>query len=218
MNLVERFSTVNTTAKANRKIKYIVIHYTASVSSSGKSDESVAAWFARTASKASADFIVDDDSVTQFNGDIENRYTWHCGGSQYCTKGGSLYKKCVNANSIGIEICSTNSSNTVKNPNDKTWYFTDAVLNNAIELVKLLMKKYNIPIENVIRHYDVNGKLCPGIIGWNKDSNDESAWLDFKNKLTKTAYNVEDLLKEVDYWKTKYNTLKTTLLNILNVD
>jgi N-acetylmuramoyl-L-alanine amidase CwlA len=28
------------------------------------------------------------------------------------------------------------------------------------------MKKYNVPKDRVIRHYDVTGKMCPGIIGW----------------------------------------------------
>jgi flagellum-specific peptidoglycan hydrolase FlgJ len=28
----------------------------------------------------------------------------------------------------------------------------------------------------VIRHYDVNGKPCPGVIGWNADSGSESQW------------------------------------------
>ena len=32
---------------------------------------------------------------------------------------------------------------------------------NAIELVKYLMNKYNIPASNVIRHCDVTGKNCP---------------------------------------------------------
>ena len=42
-----------------------------------------------------------------------------------------------------------------------------------------LMKKYNIPIENVIRHYDVTGKICPEPF-----VNNKSAWANFKRKLT----------------------------------
>ena len=58
------------------------------------------------------------------------------------------------------------------------------------------MKRYNIPINNVIRHYDVSGKLCPGIVGWNnetiydvttgkatKEKSNSSAWLKFKDKI-----------------------------------
>jgi N-acetylmuramoyl-L-alanine amidase CwlA len=29
------------------------------------------------------------------------------------------------------------------------------------------MMAYDIPRERVIRHYDVTGKLCPGVPGWN---------------------------------------------------
>ena len=62
---------------------------------------------------------------------------------------------------------------------------------------KKIMEKYNVPIERVIRHYDVSGKLCPGIIGWNneliyttddkttKKYSDSSKWLDFKKLLQK---------------------------------
>ena len=54
---------------------------------------------------------------------------------------------------------------------------TDKTIENAIELGKMLMKKYNIPIDRVIRHYDVNGKACPNCNGllnnanWNAFSN-----------------------------------------------
>ena len=37
-------------------------------------------------------------------------------------------------------------------------------------LEKYLMKKYNIPKNRVVRHFDVNGKNCPGLVGWNTGS------------------------------------------------
>ena len=183
MNLIQKTSGVNTSAKKNRTIKYIVIHYTAGVSSSGKSDENVAAWFARSTTKASSDFIVDDDSVTQFNGDIRNRYTWHCGGSRQPTNGGSLHGVCTNVNSIGVEICSSNKTGKVTTANDRNWYFTDDTLRNAAELVRSLMDEYGIDIDHVVRHYDVTGKFCPGIVGWNADSGSVTEWLRFKSML-----------------------------------
>ena len=30
------------------------------------------------------------------------------------------------------------------------------------------MQKYGIPISRVVRHYDITGKLCQGIVGWNE--------------------------------------------------
>ena len=59
------------------------------------------------------------------------------------------------------------------------------------------MKKYNIPIERVVRHYDISGKLCPGIIGWNDGTiyntdgtkvnkkNNSDKWKEFKERLKK---------------------------------
>ena len=40
------------------------------------------------------------------------------------------------------------------------------------------MAKYSVPIENVIRHYDVTGKMCPEPFVRN-----QVQWLDFKQKL-----------------------------------
>lgn len=40
------------------------------------------------------------------------------------------------------------------------------------------MVKYNIPITNVLRHYDVMGKLCPEL-----NVRDVKAWENFKAKL-----------------------------------
>ena len=53
------------------------------------------------------------------------------------------------------------------------------------------MKKYDIPIENVIRHYDVTGKICPKPF-----VNNESLWLDFKRRLIEVRYNTIDELPD----------------------
>lgn len=182
--ITKKTTTTHTTASKGRSIRYIVIHYTAGVTSKAGSAANTAAYFASTSNEASADFIVDDATIVQYNPDIPNRYCWHCGGSKYSTKGGSLYGVAKNANSIGIEICSTNSSGKVTNANDQYWSYTDAVIAKTVELVKYLMDKYSINADHVIRHYDVTGKLCPGVIGWNADSGDESKWLAFKAMLT----------------------------------
>lgn len=120
--------------------------------------------------QVSADFSVDDGGAVQYNGDIRNRYTWHCGGGKYNTKGGAYYGKATNRNTIGIEVCSTNDTGKMTVANDSHWRFTDKVVSNLVELVKYLMAEYGIDAAHVIRHYDVNGKPCPGIIGWNEDT------------------------------------------------
>ncbi|MCD8363884.1 MAG: N-acetylmuramoyl-L-alanine amidase [Lachnospiraceae bacterium] len=183
VKITKKTSTHNTTASAGRAIKYIVIHYAAGVSSAKGKAANTAEYFAGTTNQASADFIVDDETIVQYNPDLENRYCWHCGGSKLSTKGGSLHGVAKNADSIGIEICSMNSTGKVPSANDKTWSFTDAVVAKAVELTRYLMEKYSIDADHVIRHYDVTGKLCPGIIGWNADSGDESQWKAFQTAI-----------------------------------
>ena len=208
MVITTKFSTVHTTIKTKRNIDYIVIHYTAGVTSKTGSAINTANYFRITDTEVSADFIVDDTEVVQYNGDIKNRYTWHCGGSKYSTKGGSLYKKCTNANSIGIEICSVNSTGKMQNANDKTYGFTASAVANAAELVKQLMAEYNIPAERVIRHYDVTGKPCPGVIGWNADSGSETAWNSFKKTISDNVNKSKLYRVQVGAFSSKENAEK----------
>ena len=182
MQLILKTSTINTTLKAGRKIEYIVVHYTAGVTSKSGSALNTTNYY-KTTKNVSADYTVDDTTVAQYNPDIKNRYCWHCGGSFYNNKGGGFFGKCTNKNSIGVEICCTNSTGKMQTANDRSYSFTEAALNNAAELVKFLMKEYDIPADRVIRHYDVTGKPCPGIIGWNLESGSEAEWLKFKSRI-----------------------------------
>lgn len=223
MEIIKKTSQVNTTAAKNRKIEYIVIHYTAGLSSANGKAAATAAYFAKDTTKASADFIVDDNNVVQFNPDITNRYTWHCGGSKIGSRGGQYYNRCTNKNSIGIEICSNNALNKVTAANDENWFFTDDAVLLATELTKKLMAEYNIPAENVIRHYDVTGKLCPGIVGWNPETEDESEWENFKNALLEhdDAISLDEELQPNDYNELlkAYNELKAkydAIVQIIN--
>lgn len=176
----------------NRTIKYLAIHYTAGGSSApGRAKGMKSSW--EKTHRASADFGVDDRDMVQFNPDPKNYYCWAVGDKKAagvkCTDG-------RNSNAISIEICSNLKKGTsASKPNHSGWYYTEEALNNGIKLAKILMKKYNIPIERVVRHYDISGKLCPGIIGWNDGRiynedgtktdkfNHSDKWIEFKNKL-----------------------------------
>lgn len=147
-------------------IKYLVYHYT---SNDGDHDESNANYFHNNIVKASAHYFVDDDSVTQ---SVPDNYVAYSVGGRCQSSHHPLYKVCTNSNSISIEMCDCNKNGVVE--------ITDKTLENAIELGKVLMKKYNIPIKNVIRHYDVNGKACPNCNGLLNDAN----WNAFKSRLT----------------------------------
>lgn len=176
------------TRKEGRKIDYLVIHFTAGSTSAGDSETKTRNVFLNR--NASADFVVDDDTMLQVNPDPKNYYCWAVGD-------GKGKYGVYNHNAVSIEICSNlEKGTTAKVPNHEGWTFTDEAIDNAVALSKMIMKAYNIPLDKVIRHYDATRKLCPGIIGWNpgtiydsktgkatKEKSDDSAWKEFKKRL-----------------------------------
>ena len=169
--------------RSTADIKYIVIHYTAN---DGDTDEGNGNYFANNIVGASAHYFVDDDSITR---SVPDDYiAWAVGGSKYkYTKGGTFYGKCTNANSISIELCDTKKNGV--------YDFTEATIKNAADLVKLLMKKYNVPVERVIRHYDVTGKVCPKPF-----VDDEKAWKEFKERLVDNMEKRYNKISELPQW------------------
>ena len=158
--------------RSTKSIKYLIYHFTAN---DGDSDEGNANYFHNNIVKASAHYFVDDDSVTQSVSD--DHVAWSVGGAKYgdCsnTVGGKFYKKATNSNSISIEMCDTKKDGKVM--------ATEATLANAAALGRKLMKKYNIDINHVIRHFDVNGKHCPAYFMNN------AKWKQFKKRLSSTS-------------------------------
>lgn len=160
--------------RATSKIKYIVWHYTAN---DGDTDESNAKYFKTANIKTSAHYFVDDDSVTISVPDTYVAYS--VGGDRYSnyksTGGATLYNIATNSNTLNIELC-----DTVKNGK---YDVSDKTLENAIQLTRELMKKYNIPISNVIRHFDVTGKSCPAYYV------DNTKWNQVKQKISNSVVN-----------------------------
>ena len=144
MNIKKNLTLTNYKRATNKKNKYIVIHYTAN---NGDTAYNNTVYFKTAYRGASANYFVDEKNIYQCVED--DQIAWHCG-----TKGKYYHEACRNDNSIGIEMCSR------KDENGK-YYIKEEVINKTIELVNYLMKKYNIPKENVIRHYDVTHKACP---------------------------------------------------------
>ena len=178
-----------------RQVKYIAVHYTAGASS--RKGSAMATRKAFLSRNASADFVVDDGQVVQVNPDIRNYYCWAVGDKKNVYGGGArLYGTATNRNTVSIEICSNlRAGTTPAVPNHEGWSFTEAALANARLLIRRLMKEYGIPKENVVRHYDITGKACPGVVGWNdaalysaagtltKKRNDSARWLAFWNSI-----------------------------------
>lgn len=149
-------------------IKYIVIHYTGNKNDTAKNNAVFFSAKGGNIREAGAHYFVDASGIYQSVPDLKVAYA--VGGSKYPnTKGGSMHGKITNANSISIEMCSTNGT------------ISDATIANTVLLAKELMSKYKISASNIYRHYDVNGKSCPGWKGW--IDSDQSKWVAFKAKL-----------------------------------
>lgn len=171
---------VNTAAKGNyggtrEKIKYIVVHYTANNKDTAKNN---AEYFKNNIVGASAHFFVDENEIYQSVPDYYAAYS--VGGNKYPnTKGAKYYGKCTNENSISVELC--DSVNSVPQRTEDL----------AVKLIRNLMAKHNVPISRVIRHYDVNGKICPKTF-----VKDEKAWNEFKERLKEVRYKTIEELPE----------------------
>jgi N-acetylmuramoyl-L-alanine amidase CwlA len=158
MEIKENITTRNYTKGNNRSIKFIVIHYVGAVSSAKNNSD----YFKSAYRGASAHYFVDDNDIYRVVRDGDT--AWHCGTN------GAYYNGCRNSNSIGIEMCCFNNNGTLD--------ISENIINRTIELTKELMAKYNIPAENVVRHYDVTHKCCPAPF-----VNNPNRWNDFKSKL-----------------------------------
>lgn len=166
----------NTTMLPNRKIEWIVIHYTAGNTSKKGSAYNTCAWFKNPAAGGSADFAVDDEEIYQYNPDIKNRYCWAVGGS-YPNKTVSISKQyygvCTNRNSISIELCSNKLGNT--------YSFSEKVLALGAELTRYLMAIYHIGVDHVVMHAQCSGKPCP--LMWTAHESDLQYWREWRKRL-----------------------------------
>ena len=79
-----------------------------------------------------------------------------------------------NVDTISIECCHP----------DENGKFTDATYCSLVQLTAWLCAKYDLTADQVIRHYDVTGKICPKYF-----VEDEDAWVEFRR-------NVQDALEK----------------------
>ena len=128
-------------------IRYIVLHYTGNDGTTATAKGN-ANYFANCPRKASAHYVVDEHE-TVYHCVPDNHAAWSVGDSG----AGTLKKKCTNYNSISIEMVSHSNSNG--------YYIPAETIKRSADLTRALMQKYHVPVDRVIRHYDVTGKLCP---------------------------------------------------------
>ena len=209
LTIQKHSSTHNTSSCPNRTIKYIVIHYTAGLKSHAGKGKDVCDMWSKSDRPGSADFVVDEGSIAwQYNPDLKNRKTWHCGGSLQGSGSHDYYKICTNANSIGIEMCSDKKKVTKHlYSSDNDWYITEETWKSAVALAAMLLKRYGLPLSRMIRHADVTSKECPSfMVGKKKNvmydnKTGEQVWKEFKQ-------DVKEALDELN-GKKKDDEIKT---------
>ena len=131
-------------------VDHIVVHYTADAGSAWANAE-----YARRGKDgdpriSSFHYVIDSSSI--FLSVEEHDTAWHAGNDA------------MSMRSIGIEVCSLGEDFTVGEIARLSW------------LVQDVMRRYGIPPERVIRHYDVTGKMCPAPYAPNGSDPDGSTW------------------------------------------
>lgn len=136
---------------AMEKIRGIVIHYTANPGTTAEQNRSYFESLKDShETKASSHFVVGiDGEIIQCIPSSEISYA----------------SNDRNSDTISIECCHKT----------KEGKFTQETYDSLVQLTAWLCGKFNVPVENVIRHYDVTGKECPLYYVEHED-----AWKQFK--------------------------------------
>ena len=119
---------------AENSMRYITVHDTANYKA-GANASAHAKYLQGLNERTSWHYTVDDNSIYRHLPDNEKSY--HTSNIE------------ANESSIAIELC-VNSDGDFEKTKE-----------NAIFLIRLLAKKYNIPAKNIITHKDWTGKNCP---------------------------------------------------------
>lgn len=159
-------------------VSYLVLHYVGALG--GARDN--ARYYGSAVVGASAHYFVGHGPGAAVYASVAEADTaWHCGRAD----GKYRHPSARNANSIGIELCCHQ---------DKAgrWYIDRETVAAAVELARDIVARYGILEANVLRHYDVTGKLCPR--PWVEDT---AAWEDFKARLYAPAEEEDEDMPKV---------------------
>jgi N-acetylmuramoyl-L-alanine amidase len=169
--------------RPNRKLKIlkgIIIHWTANTSSGANAIRNRNYFNTKPFIKdkngdkvfASAHYVVDDHSIVQCLPDDEEGFHVGAKWASYKPLAISIMnnanpgKDSPNKYLIGIEMCVNTDGDFAKTKI------------NTIELTRSLMAIHNLSIDQVHRHFDITGKLCPMMYI------DESKWAGFKAEIS----------------------------------
>jgi len=163
--------------RSKKKIKFIILHYTGM-----KKESSVLQRLCDENSKVSAHYLI------KKNGDLINLVpdlyeAWHAGKSTW------KKTKSLNKYSIGIEIHNPGHDNNYEK-------FSFKQITILKKLIKQLIKKYNIKLENILGHSDIAPER-------KKDPGEKFPW----KKLAKVNLARWHKLNEIDLKKRRLKVL-----------
>lgn len=184
----------NVYSRKGNSIKYLVIHDTGNANK-GAGALAHRNYVENNARGASAHYFVDDKVIVQYVGDSLSAGSVGDGKGKYGI---------TNANSLSIEMCINSDADYAK------------TYKNTVELTKNLMKKFNIPIDRVVRHYDASRKSCPN----HMRQNNWSKWWKFKEDIQTPIEWQIDLSKDSEFGNDDFitqiaNSIKDQKLNVL---
>ena len=146
MKLIETFKSPNfNERKNNQQLDYLILHYTAMTSC-----QEAIEYMCSKENKVSAHFLVSKKGEIFYLVN-QNKIAWHAGKSYWKNI------KNLNSRSIGIEI--DNSGHHINNED-----YNHLQIKSLCELIKKLIKEYNINPQNILGHSDIAPfrKIDPG--------------------------------------------------------
>ena len=171
---------VGTTNFGMRKPNFVIIHHTAQ-----NSCEQTLTTFTLVRTQVSAHYVICKDGTVHH---MLNDYlrAWHAGNGKW----GNVTD--VNSSSIGIEL-----------DNNGFEPFTEAQINNLLQVLKTLKKNYNIPAANIIGHADIapTRKVDPNrFFPWQQlAENGFGYWYDTANVKLPENFNSIQSLRIIGY-------------------
>ena len=173
MKLIETYKSPNFNERIeNQQLRYLILHYTAMESCQDALER-----MCKKKNKVSAHFLISKKGEIFYLVN-QNKIAWHAGKSYWKNI------KNLNSRSIGIEI--DNSGHHVNNED-----YHHLQIKSLCELIKKLIKEYNINPKNILGHSDIAPfrKIDPGEnFPWKKLSEINLSYFPkIKKKLWKTV-------------------------------
>lgn len=168
--ITEKLLTINKFSRVGKKlnsVKGVVVHY---VGVPYQKLEQTVRYFeslkeGTNGIYASAHYVIGTDG-NGIHCIPDNEVAYHCGAKEY--KKGIVEKLSAypNYTTIGIEMCHTDKG------------FTEETLETASKLVAQLLTEHDLTINDIYRHFDITGKICPLFF-----VEDEEQWENFKKRI-----------------------------------